>query len=78
MKRVLLMHGKDTSPQEKWYPWLTRELAKHNIFCHVPALANAHDPDIQEWKQAVKEFSPDKDSILVGHSRGGVAILRYL
>jgi predicted alpha/beta hydrolase family esterase len=76
--KVILMHGKDTNPTQKWYPWLANEVKKRGIEFISPELPAAQDPDINEWVGQLEKTEPNKDSILVGHSRGGVAILRYL
>ena len=78
MKRVILLHGKDKSSADIWYPWIKEQLAKYNIDCEVPDLPKNDNPRISEWKAVVDSYKPDEDTILVGHSRGGMAILRWL
>lgn len=72
------MHGKDTSPEEKWYPWFKDAVKKAGCEFETPVLPNAADPVMNEWLRELAECNPDKDTILVGHSRGGVAVMRYL
>ena len=50
----------------------------NNIDFIAPTLPNADDPEINEWVNELGKVKPNKNSILVGHSRGGVAILRWL
>ena len=76
--RVVLIHGKDTNPSQKWYPWLIAEVEKRGGKCFAPELPKANDPVLQEWLDEIDKIHPDENSILVGHSRGGVAILRWL
>lgn len=78
MINIILMHGKDTDPSKKWYPWLKSQMQKYNIEFKAPILPNANDPKINEWINELEKTKPNKDSILIGHSRGGVAILRWL
>jgi len=38
--KVILMHGKDATPDDKWYPWFKKELEKKKLryiflFCHL-------------------------------------------
>jgi len=77
--KILLMHGKDTDSKGKdWYIWL-KNLCKTNNFDFIaPDLPNSKDPVLDEWIQEIEKNNPDENSILIGHSRGGVAILRYL
>jgi predicted alpha/beta hydrolase family esterase len=78
MPNVILVHGKDTDPTQKWYPWLKNEVEKKNIKFFAPKLPKADDPILDEWLSEIENLHPDKNSILIGHSRGGVAILRWL
>lgn len=78
MKRVILMHGKDTSPSEKWYPWLKAALANFGINLEVPVLPEPNVPVLDDWVTELDALEPDENTVLIGHSRGGVAVLRYL
>ncbi len=72
------MHGKDTDPNKKWYPWFAKELKKFNLEIIIPALPKSSDPIIEEWTSEIGKTSPDSNTILIGHSRSGVAIMRWL
>lgn len=76
--KVVLMHGKDTDPSQKWYPWFANEMQKRNFDFIAPKLPNADNPHIDEWLAELDKLRIDNNTILVGHSRGGVAILRWL
>lgn len=76
--KVILLHGKNVGPQDKWYPWFAKEMASYGIECHIPALPNSADPVMDDWKNEIDKLRPDYDTILIGHSRGGVAVLRWL
>lgn len=78
ISKVVLMHGKDTDPSRKWYPWLVRELSALGIEVSAPMLPKAGDPEVKEWLAVLDGLEPDENTVLVGHSRGGVAILRWL
>ncbi len=75
---VILMHGKNTDPTQKWYLWLKNEMQNKGIEFRAPFLPKADDPEIKEWLTELDKTKPNENSILVGHSRGGVAILRWL
>ncbi len=72
------MHGKDAGSGDKWYPWFREELEKKDIEVFVPELPDSSDPKMEEWLAVLESLKPDEQTILLGHSRGGVAVLRYL
>jgi predicted alpha/beta hydrolase family esterase len=76
--KVVLIHGKDTDPNQKWYPWFGSEVERRGSQYQAPALPSADNPVIDEWIAEIDKTTPDEDTVLVGHSRGGVAILRWL
>jgi len=76
--KIVLMHGKDTDPNQRWYPWLKKQVEKKGVDFIVPKLPNADTPKLEEWLEEINKTKPDKDTILIGHSRGGLAILRWL
>jgi predicted alpha/beta hydrolase family esterase len=75
---VILIHGKDTNPSQKWYPWLINEMKNRGIKCLAPELPKPNEPVLKEWLDEIDKLKPDGNSILIGHSRVGVAILRWL
>lgn len=75
---MILLHGKNAGPNDKWYPWLASEMAKRGVKCTIPALPDADEPVLSEWLSVIDSLQPDEDTIFVGHSRGGVAVLRWL
>ncbi|MCK5319767.1 alpha/beta hydrolase [Candidatus Parcubacteria bacterium] len=75
---VILIHGKDTDPTKKWYPWLKKEVEKKGVKFIAPKLPKAEDPVLIEWLNEIENSKPDENTIFVGHSRGGVAILRWI
>jgi len=76
--KVVLIHGKNSNPSEKWYPWLIQELRKRNIEVIAPELPKPNDPVMDEWLKEIDKTKPDNNTILIGHSRGGGAILKWL
>jgi predicted alpha/beta hydrolase family esterase len=72
------MHGKNVGPSDKWYPWFADEVQKLGFEYYAPALPKSDNPYIEEWKQCLDELRSGEDTVLVGHSRGGVAVLRWL
>ncbi len=76
--KVVLLHGKDTDPSQKWYPWFIKEVRSLSTECVAPVLPHPGDPILSDWLDEITATHPDDQTILVGHSRGGVAILRWL
>lgn len=75
--KVILLHGKNADPTSKWYPWFAKTMQERGIECNIPLLPQSDDPDIEAWKRKIHELHPDEDTVLIGHSRGGVALLRW-
>lgn len=75
---VILLHGKDTDPTKKWYPRLEIQMKKHNLDFVAPVLPNPENPYIEDWLLEIDKVNPNENTILIWHSRGWVAVLRYL
>ena len=80
MKRGILVHGWDGTPEHGWFPWLKTELEKREFEVIVPFLPNTAYPHIDAWipSLAAAVGIPDKETFLVGHSMGCQAVARYL
>ncbi len=77
-KRVILLHGRSKSPGQAWYPWLKETCQEQHIQCETPQMPHADAPVLAEWLKVIDDLRPDSNTVLVGHSRGGMAILRWL
>lgn len=77
-KRVLIIHGWESNSREHWFLEEKSRLEKLGYEVVVPDMPDAFHPKREEWVKVIKAFNPDKDSLLIGHSLGGVAILRHL
>jgi len=79
-KRVFIIHGWGGSPDEPLHEWLKSELEKKGFEVVVPQMPNSEEPVIEAWVSRLEEIvsAPDENTILVGHSIGCQAILRYL
>jgi len=80
MRRAIVVHGLHGKPHEAWFPWLKAELEKRKFYVSVPQMPSPSEPHICSWvsELAQKVGSPDKDTILIGHSLGCITILHYL
>ncbi|MCR4333968.1 MAG: alpha/beta fold hydrolase [Patescibacteria group bacterium] len=80
MKRVIIAHGWDGTPDEGWFPWLKKELEMKGFIVIVPQLPDAGSPRVQNWvpELAAAVGTPDEQTYFVGHSMGCQVIARYL
>jgi predicted alpha/beta hydrolase family esterase len=79
MKNVYIIHGWDGNPKEPMLEWLRLNLEKEGNQVTVPEMPEAGTPKIEIWIEKLNEIiKPDDSTILVGHSIGCQAILRYL
>lgn len=80
MKRVFIVHCWEGYPEYCWYPSVKRGLEENGFKVQVPEMPETDFPKLEKWFPTLKNAigKPDKDTYLVGHSIGCVAILRYL
>jgi predicted alpha/beta hydrolase family esterase len=78
--RAFIIHGYQSYPEEAWLPWLKRELEKRGYAVWLPAMPSPNEPRIAEWIGFLQRLvgEPDDKTVLVGHSLGTQAVLRYL
>lgn len=79
--KILLAHGLRGSPFIPiWYQWLKRELKKSGFDVKAPQFPSPGAPKKDEWTATIfSELDNDLNgAIMVGHSLGGLAILRAI
>ena len=78
--RVFIIHGYGGRPEDAWRPWLQDELQKQGWETTLPAMPNPDHPKMTEWVAKLQQEigEPARNTFLVGHSLGCIAILRYL
>lgn len=79
-KRVFIIHGYKSRPNDCWFPWLKKELTRKGFRVNALKMPSPDRPAMREWVSVLKKAvgRPDEHVYLVGHSLGGTAILRYL
>ena len=77
-KRILVLHGWNSGPNEGWFPLVKKYFEPAGYEVVSPDLPGNYFPEYDGWLKAIEDFAPDGNSILIGHSLGGVAILKYL
>src|SRR5690348_3063332 len=82
MSDVFIFHGTEGYPEENWFPWMKAELEKedHTVFVlqfPTPPIVAAK---IAEWFAVLKDYEQliDEDTVIIGHSLGGIFALRLL
>ena len=80
MKRAILVHCWEGYPEYCWYPWAKKELEARGFEVEVPAFPDTENPKMNAWVPKLKEIvgEPNEELILIGHSIGCAAIMRYL
>lgn len=79
MKRAVLLHGTDGTPDGGWRPYVKAELEKRGYEVWVPALPNNHTPNMQAYNDFLLGGQWDfKDNLVIGHSSGAVQVLNLL
>jgi len=75
----VLIHGYGGSPNANFFPWLKNELERRGAKVYVPELPTPKNPRVYEQAEAVLKFAHfDENTILLGHSLGGVVALKIL
>ncbi len=79
-KRAFIIHGYNSFPEEAWLPWLKAELDRKGYEAFLPAMPHPDSPTIPEWLGFISKLvgEPDHETVMVGHSLGCHAVLRYL
>ncbi len=69
--------GGDINAPDSWFPWVKKELEKAGI---QVISQNFPDPVFarkEYWLPFLEKLGADEDTILIGHSSGAVAAMRY-
>lgn len=77
MKAILIPGNGGGTPKDNWLPYLERELPKLGI-----TVINEQFPDpviarSMYWLPFITELGADENTIIIGHSSGAVAAMRY-
>ena len=79
MKRAIILHGTDATPEESWRPWLKKKLEAEGYEVWVPALPENHTPNREVYGEFLFGQGWDfTDNLVIGHSSGAVEVLNLL
>lgn len=78
-KKVIIVHGNGgCTAYDHWYQWLKRELEKAGVPVIVPTMPDNVQAKASVWLPYFKDILRcDENTIIIGHSSGAVAALRY-
>ena len=75
----IFLHGFTGSSKRNFFPWLKEQLMQQGHHVLAPDLPNANEPKIDEQVAYVlKRAKIDQDTIIVGHSLGGIVAMRIV
>lgn len=78
MKRAVILHGTQGSPDGNWFRWLETRLRSKGLEVWLPQLPHAEQPSLSEWLGFVHDNCPfpiDDQTLLIGHSSGAALAL---
>jgi len=79
---VFIFHGTEGYPEENWFPWLKEKLEEKGCKVIVPQFPSPPivPAKISEWFEVLKNYEQNigENTIIIGHSLGGVFALRVL
>lgn len=78
-KKVIVLHGNgSSSSNDNWIPYIKLELEKLGVVCLTPQMPDAPLCRAKFWLPVLKnELCADENTVIVGHSTGALAAMRY-
>lgn len=80
MKKVIIAHGWDGSPEEPMLKWIREEMQTEGFEVVAPLMPHPETPTIADWVPALGDAAgtPDEETYFIAHSVGCQTTLRYL
>lgn len=81
MKRnIFVFHGRLGNPKENWFPWLKEKLEKKGCTVFIPQFPTPMEESLESWLKILARYKKyiNKDTILIGHSRGARFLFHVL
>jgi hypothetical protein len=76
--KAILIHGNGYgSVNDHWMPWLSSELEKIGVGVIARDFPEAEIAPMKVWLPFIKELGADERTVIIGHSSGAVAAMRY-
>lgn len=77
IKAIFLPGNGGGSPKDNWFPYLKKELEQLNIQVIDPEFPDNIIAPESSWIPFLHSLKPDSNTILIGHSSGAIAAMRY-
>ena len=79
-RSIFIFHGTGGHPKENWFPWLKGRLEKKGCEVIIPHFPTPEGQSLQSWLEILEPHKDkvDNNTILIGHSLGGIYLLRLL
>jgi len=79
MKRAVILHGTNASPEKNWFPWLKKILEQNNYQVWIPELPHNDTPNRHTYNDFLLSSGWDfTDNLVIGHSSGAVSVLNLI
>lgn len=79
-KNAFIFHGTAGYPEENWFPWMKAKLEENELKVFVPQFPTPQGQSLAAWLEVMHPLMDqiNSDTILIGHSLGGVFTLKLL
>lgn len=77
IKAIIVPGNHDDNPEDKWFPYLERELPTLGILVINKKFPDAVLARKRYWLPFLKKLGADENTILIGHSSGAIAAMRF-
>lgn len=77
---IFIFHGTGGHPEENWFAWLKNKLEQKGCRVFVPQFPTPEGQSLVSWMNILEPYQNqiDENSVLIGHSLGGLFLLRVL
>lgn len=76
--KIIFIHGNGgATASDHWFPWLKTQLLKFGVKVLAKTFPDNQLARQKIWLPFIEKLGTDENTILIGHSSGGVAAMRY-
>lgn len=76
--KVIIIHGNGSStPNDNWIPYLKENLERKNVEVLAHQFPDTMLARASIWLPYLESLKPDENTVIVGHSSGAIAAMRY-